>query len=506
MESQSTTAAQTSANSQAHDTQVIRSLRKFIEGLTDPTLLVSAGCMKILYANTEARVRYSAYDLTDQADLPTFISQAFPGANPEDMAEAFAALAMDRDSDPATVVLNAGLKQTHLRIAALNFDDDCECGGVQALFAVTISDPDFEAVMRRLEFVLDSTTDGIFIVNRTNHIVYFNKACERITGWRRDQAVMQTYECANVLRCHNDEGESLGSGSLCPAKVFFHKDSMPKPHEMLITMVNGKERFVETNYSPIRNTAGEVEFIVGIIRDIDERKRLEDQVVQNRNLVMLGSLVSGIAHEIKNPLGILMSSVEIVLNESRPEEHRREAASFIKDEVRRLDERMKYFLAFAKPKPLMREAVDVGTLLRKVAFHYQEAGGMANQSFHVQPPMCSHLPETMADPDLLHQVFLNLIINAQDASSRGGVLSITAEQVDEWIRIRFIDNGEGLDSDQIEKMFDPFFTTKPNGTGLGLSIVHQIITSHRGKISARQNDGRPGLTIEILLPITEEIE
>src|SRR5690606_18786594 len=132
--------------------------------------------MKILYANTEARVRYSAYDLTDQADLPAFISQAFPGANPEDMAEAFAALAMDRDSDPATVVLNAGLKQTHLRIAALNFDDDCECGGVQALFAVTISDPDFEAVMRRLEFVLDSTTDGIFIVNRTNHIVYFNKA------------------------------------------------------------------------------------------------------------------------------------------------------------------------------------------------------------------------------------------------------------------------------------------------------------------------------------------
>src|SRR5690606_10432707 len=397
-----------------------------------------------------------------------------------------------------------GMKQTHLRIASLDFNDDCQCGGVKSLFAVTISDPDFDAIMRRLEFVLDSTTDGIFIVNRTNHIVYFNKACERITGWRRDQAVMQTYECANVLRCHNDEGESLGTGSLCPAKVFFHKDSMPKPHEMLITMVNGKERFVETNYSPIRNTAGEVEFIVGIIRDIDERKRLEDQVVQNRNLVMLGSLVSGIAHEIKNPLGILMASVEIVLNENRPDDQRREAANFIKDEVRRLDERMKYFLAFAKPKPLMREPVDLGALLRKVANHYQ--GATHNPNFHIQPPMCSHLPTTMADPDLLHQVFLNLIINAENASPDGGVVSITTDLVDDFIRVKFIDNGQGIDEENIAKIFDPFFTTKSDGTGLGLSIVHQIITSHRGKISARKNENRPGLTVEILLPVTEENE
>lgn len=76
-----------------------------------------------------------------------------------------------------------------------------------------------------------------------------------------------------MLKCHTDDGESMGAESLCPAKVFFHRDSIPKPHEMLITTTAGKERYVETNYSPIKNSAGEVEFIVGIIRDIDERKR-----------------------------------------------------------------------------------------------------------------------------------------------------------------------------------------------------------------------------------------
>lgn len=477
--------------------KILRSLQKFVEGLSDPTLLVAWPSKKIVYTNAEARGAFPGADIVDGACFQSFLEGAFTDVKLDEMDALLAGMAAEDDPDPRLFLLEHAGKQTHMRINCLWCGDGPDTA--EGVFAVSLVDPDFDAVMRRLEFVLDSTTDGIFIVNRTNHIVYFNKACEQITGWRRDMAVMQTYECANVLQCHNDEGESMGSESLCPAKVFFHRDSVPKPHEMLITTTAGKERYVETNYSPIKNAAGEVEFIVGIIRDIDERKRLEDQLVQNRNLVMLGSLVSGIAHEIKNPLGILMSSVEIVLNEKRPEDMRREAASYIKDEVRRLDERMKYFLAFARPKPLMRDVVDVTDLLRKVSIGYQ--GVARNKRFHVQPPMCSHLPKIQADPDLLHQVFLNLIINAEQACPREGVLVITAEATDDDIRLRFIDNGEGIAPESIDKIFDPFFTTKPHGTGLGLSIVHQIITSHKGKISARGNEDKPGVTIDIILPI-----
>ncbi len=363
--------------------QLARGLLKFIEGLSEPTLLVSCPDYKILFANPEARVHYTHCNSSEVVDLELFVKKTFPDVQFAKVRDVFSQLSQASNSEPAKFFLNESGKRTHVRITNLNFDE-CTCGGIEPVFAVTLSDPDFDA-----------------------------------------------------------------------------------------------------------------------IRDNEERKRLEEELMESRNLVMLGSLVSGIAHEIKNPLGILMSSVEIVLNEKRPEEQRREAASYIKDEVRRLDERMKYFLAFARPKPLMREAVDVGAIIRKVANSYQ--GAVRNKQFHVQPPMCSHLPRTQADPDLLHQVFLNLIINAEHACPDGGVLAIRADVLNDWIRIRFMDNGQGINKEDIEKIFDPFFTTKSAGTGLGLSIVHQIITSHRGKISARNNDDTPGVAIEILLPITEDI-
>ncbi len=363
------------------ENQVSPDLLSFVAGLSDSTLLVSSPNLTVLYANPEARARYSNCDSDGIIELETFVTETFPDVNFIKVREIFAELSTSNSPEPAKFFLNHLGKRTHVRITSLRYDE-CTCGGMPPVFAVTLSDPDLDA-----------------------------------------------------------------------------------------------------------------------IRDNEERKRLEDELIENRNLVMLGSLVSGIAHEIKNPLGILMSSVEIVLNEKRPEEQRREAASYIKDEVRRLDERMKYFLAFARPKPLMREAVDVGDIIRKVANSYQ--GAARNKQFHVQPPMCSHLPFTQADPDLLHQVFLNLIINAEHACPRGGVLAIRADVADKCIRIRFMDNGQGIRQEDIDKIFDPFFTTKSAGTGLGLSIVHQIITSHRGKISACNNEDKPGVVIEILLPVTE---
>lgn len=114
------------------------------------------------------------------------------------------------------------------------------------------------------------------------------------------------------------------------------------------------------------------------------------------------------------------------------------------------------------------------------------------------------MPRTLADPDLLHQVFLNLIINAEHACPKGGVLTITVEDIGDAIRLRFTDNGEGMTDEGMIKAFDPFFTTKSHGTGLGLSIVHQILTSHNGKITVRNNDDQPGVTFEMTLPVTGE--
>lgn len=474
--------------------RAFQSIRRFVDGSSDATMLLDSS-LRFVYANIEARMRFPKADFADGKRFDSFLVAQFPGMEIGEVRASLESVLKSGSDESITILLATNLKQTNLRATALDLAEELD----ERLVAVTFFEPDGDALIRRLEFVLDSSTDGIFIVNRQNHIVYFNQACEKLTGWKRGEAVIQTYECANVLRCHNEAGESMGSEALCPAKVFFHRASNPVPHEMLITPLGGRERWVETNYSPIKNPSGEVEFIVGIIRDIDERKRLESQLIQNKNLALLGTLVSGIAHEIKNPLGILMSSVEVVLNEERPEAHRREAASFMKDEVRRLDQRVKDFLAFAQPKPLLSEKIDLNGLLEKVTFSYSTA---RNPSFRIVSDLGRDIPHLVADPDLLHQVFLNLIINADQAMPSGGVLKISTKLVDEQIQIRFEDEGEGISDEVKPKIFDPFFTTKKKGTGLGLSIVHQVLTSHRGKINVLKNARGHGVTFEILLPAT----
>jgi signal transduction histidine kinase len=476
---------------------------RFLDGMSDPTVLVDRG-LRVLYANSEARVRFGSLGPMQEQHLRKLLRSLYPLARAESVTESLDILFEQTEPEPAMVVLTDGPREHLLRLSILEFDPDCHCGTLDSLAAVSFSDPDYDALVRHLDTLLDATSDGIFIRDRANRIIYFNKACERLTGWKRGEAVLETYECSNVLQCHNEAGESMGSEALCPAKVYFRDDkAIPKPEEMLITTTGGKERWVETTYSPIRTPAGELEFVVGIMRDVDERKRLEDQILQNRNLAMLGTLVSGIAHEIKNPLGVLMSAVEVVLNERRTKDQRLEAAGFIKEEVRRLDERMKYFLAFAKPKAMHQSETDVNAVLRKVAASYRS---LRNPRFRVETDLCDATPPIPADPDLLHQVFLNLIINADQAMPSGGRLMIHSENLPDAIRIRFVDQGPGIPEKNLHRLFEPFFTTKSDGTGLGLSIVHQIVTKHRGRISVRNNEPaagnlpKGGATFELLLP------
>lgn len=467
----------------------LRSLRGMLEAVGDSMLLLD-GDLRIIYANAEARETY----LLGNAQRPQFVrfvAASYPEADLAELESSLTALLTEPTSECSVIRLHSGIKEVQIRLSGIESESEQE-----TVISVIMTEPHAEAHLKHLEFVLDASTDGIFIFNRANKIVYFNSACENMTGWKRG-AAFETYECANVLRCHNEAGESMSSEALCPAKVFFHRDSVPVPHEMLITTRGGKERWVETNYSPIKNATGEVEFVVGIIRDIDERKRLESQLVQSKNLASLGQLISGIAHEIKNPLGIIMSSVEVLINEDRPTGQRREAAVFLKDEVRRLDDRVKDFLAFAKPKPMMLEEVNVNSLLTKVVLSYKT---LSSGRFRTKTDFAKKVPPVLGDPDLLHQVFLNLIINADQAMRFGGELQITTAGLDDEVRIQFIDQGQGIPAENLQKIFDPFYTTKKEGTGLGLSIVHQILTSHKGQYTVRNNDGQPGITFEILFP------
>jgi signal transduction histidine kinase len=194
-----------------------------------------------------------------------------------------------------------------------------------------------------------------------------------------------------------------------------------------------------------------------------------------------------------------MSSVEVLLNSRRPASQRREAAGFIKDEVRRLDGRVKDFLAFARPKPMASSRVNLNALLKKVLLSCAAHG---REGFRIEQRLSCHAPLVVGDTDQLHQVILNLVLNADQAMPEGGTLAVATEVAEDQVHMRFEDEGGGIAAGDMPRIFDPFFTTKQEGTGLGLPIVHQILTAHRGKITIRNRDnGGRGVVVDIIMPL-----
>lgn len=350
------------------------------------------------------------------------------------------------------------------------------------------------------ERILDSTPDGLFVIDAKRSIRFFNQACSRITG-RPVEEILGGCECSEVIHCHNQDGESYAHG-LCPAKAVFRGELDHQREEMLLRNAAGEERWIETTYSPVRGPSGEVEFVVGILRDVHDRKLLEEKLNQTEKLASLGQLVAGIAHEIKNPLAIILTSLDVIENQARPEEHRREASQFLREEIRRIDERLRAFLAFARPRQLRREPVVLAGIVRK---HAALMGPLFPRiDIRVENPRSE--PIIMGDGEQLQQVLTNLVLNAGEAIEGHGTITLRTRQSGDTAIIDVEDDGPGIPADHMARIFDPFFTTKPNGTGLGLSICYQIILAHRGTISVSRGKNGGGTLFSIRLPMSAAFE
>lgn len=354
-----------------------------------------------------------------------------------------------------------------------------------------------EQLRAQFERILDSTPDGIFVIDPQKRLRLFNQACGEITGRRPSEILTGNCTCSDVIECHTEEGESYAT-NLCPAKGVFRGENTHQREEMLLTNSAGEERWVETMYSPVKDEAGEVECVIGILRDVHERKLLEEKLYQSEKLATLGQLVAGIAHEIKNPLAIIQSSLDVLENQKRPAEQRREAARYLREEVRRLDGRLRAFLAFARPPaPRFKPMVLSSMISRRIA---SIEGLFPAINFQVEV----HRPEPilMGDEEQLNQVLTNLVLNAGDAlGGEPGAIRVRARQSGDCAIIEVEDDGPGIPEEHRGRIFDPFFTTKSDGTGLGLSICYQIVLTHGGTISiARGRDGR-GSCFAIRIPI-----
>jgi signal transduction histidine kinase len=228
-----------------------------------------------------------------------------------------------------------------------------------------------------------------------------------------------------------------------------------------------------------------------------ERLRLKEQLSRAKHLSTLGEMVAGISHEIRNPLGIISSSAELMKKKMKPSDPLISFPDIIVEESARLNDIITDFLNFAKPKEPNMTLCRVDEVIEKnitfLAFQINRNGYKINTHFE------EDLLEIMADSNMLYQAFLNIIINAMQAMPEGGNVNISAGPDDDYIWIFFEDEGPGIRNGLMDKIWDPFFTTKDKGTGLGLGIVKNIIESHQGTIRINNKPGK-GTRVSIKLP------
>lgn len=238
-----------------------------------------------------------------------------------------------------------------------------------------------------------------------------------------------------------------------------------------------------------------------------------EQMQRAARLASLGEIISGIAHEIKNPLTGISCAVQIIQAEMNDNDRNKEITAEILGQIKRLDRIVKDLLNYARPKPLNFHPYNIADVMTKTLVFAQPEASRYN--IIIEKNIEDNIPDILMDPDQMQQVFLNLMINAIQAMPKGGnlILSISKSvthktddlpkiqiESDEVLLVSFEDTGDGIEQKYLESIFDPFFTRKTTGTGLGLSISQRIIQEHGGEIIVRSTVGK-GSTFIILLPV-----
>jgi len=225
----------------------------------------------------------------------------------------------------------------------------------------------------------------------------------------------------------------------------------------------------------------------------------ESAVRREQRLAALGQLTAGLAHELRNPLGAIRTSAEILSRSVPPENDiAAEMAINIREEVDRANQLVTKFLQFANPVNLSVEPTDLAAVLdRSIQLAKRNSPPVECSIFTNYLP---DVPPVPMDSTLMERVFLNLILNAAQASDRNGVITIRTKLTEGFAEAAIIDTGSGIAPEHLEEIFNPFFTRKPGGTGLGLAIVSRIVDLHGGQVVVESAPGK-GSTFRVLLPL-----
>ena len=345
------------------------------------------------------------------------------------------------------------------------------------------------------EDTFNAITDIITIHDKDFNIIRANRAA--IETLNLDFSGNTTKKCFNIFH-----GKTNPPDNCLSCKCFLSKE--PTSFEMFEPYLN---KFLEVRAMPCFDDNNQVTGVIHVIRDITERKKVEEVLQRTEQMKRIGEWAAGLAHEIKNPLAGIKVSVEVLLEDLNISADDRAIVLRAVDEIQRIETLLKSLLSFAKPAKLQLTIVDMNDLLDKtIDFSLRHPLLSSNSSIvlDVSKNLDKSIPMMPADPIQLQQVFLNLLYNAIEAMTDGGRLGIASsyDKNANTVTIEISDTGKGIDKDIIEDVFNPFFTTKSKGTGLGLAITRRIVEEHDGVISVT-SDPDKGTVFKIILNIKE---
>lgn len=234
-----------------------------------------------------------------------------------------------------------------------------------------------------------------------------------------------------------------------------------------------------------------------IEKQASEQRALEEQLHQAERLAALGEMVAGVSHEIKNPLGIIRSTAELLTAMPDANETQKKLSEVIKEEASRLNGIVTEFLDFARPQIPNLDRCNLTEILEKNLYFLQPE--LEKKGIQIHSNLNGRSFKLTADQDLLYRAFLNVFMNAIQSMNDGGVIRVKVEEEQDDYLILIEDTGCGISRENLKKIFNPFFTTREKGTGLGLSIVGKIIEGHNGTVTLKSKEGK-GTEVRIKLP------
>lgn len=347
--------------------------------------------------------------------------------------------------------------------------------------------------------LVEDIEDVIFRMDKSGRYLFLNKALQKMT----DYFPQEFYETPSLATdmIHKDD-ESVVSETM--QKIINGELKVSKDLEYRVYCKNGKELWLSQNTYPIKNKTGIIIGVEGVIRDITDRKKIEDQSRRSERLASIGELAASIAHEIRNPLGAISNSVCMLKQDLILNGDDKKLFEMVVEETERLNNIITNFLTFAHPAEYHFVKSDIFAIIDETLLLLQRDERF-NEKIRIVKAYESNVPKVYLDQNWIRKVFWNLLVNSIDAMPRGGKIYIHVRRSNvtdnEEIEIVVADTGKGIPPEIMKKIFEPFFTTKKaKGTGLGLSIVHRIVDNHGGVVDVKSVQNK-GTEFTIRLPV-----